>query len=258
MNGRINTVEERCVVPATSTEPRTRSWKAVSDDPNSTEAIRFRNETLTAAHGDPVPDRIAYIQNLCRGKRVLDVGVVDHTVRSGQSLHRSVASVASYCLGTDILPEAVKTLQARGLNVRLWDVTSEPLDEQFDVMICGEVIEHLGNPGGLFAAAARTLSPAGRMVLTTPNPFYMFRTRDNLRGRCFDSVDHVTMIFPSGVAEFAEREGLRLDRYRGVSVGPAVTLRAKLALTTLRLLFGRVLSPDVGCYTMIYECVKPA
>lgn len=235
-------------------------WTDVSDDPNSEAAIAFRNRTLAAARAEPVADRVTYLQELCRGKRVLDVGVVNHTLDSGQSLHRALASVAGYILGVDVLPEAVKALQEQGMNVRLADITRDEIGETFDVVTVGEVIEHLGHPAALFAAARRLLVPGGRMVLTTPNPFYMARARDNLKGTCHDSVDHVTMLFPSGIAEFAEREGLRLDRYRGMKVEAvsARTLKGKMVLKFQDLLYGRLLSPDVGCNTMIYEVVKDA
>ena len=243
----------------TPTAQTMKRWTDVTDDPNAEPAIRYRNETLVAARRDPVADRVAYLQEICRGKRVLDVGVVDHTLGSGQSLHRALASVASDILGVDVLEAAVEALRAKGFNVRVCDITRDPVDGEFDVMVCGEVIEHLDNPGGLFEAANRVLAAGGRLVLTTPNPFYMARARDNLRGDCRDSVDHVTLLFPSGIAEFAERHGLRLDRYRGVKVTDesAASLTGKLVLRFQNLLYGRLLSPDVGCNTMIYECVKP-
>lgn len=238
---------------------RMKRWTDVSDDPNSPAALQFRRQTLAAARRPPVPDRTAYLQDLCRGRRVLDVGVVDHTVDSGQPLHRAVASVAGYCLGVDILEGPVNRLREQGFNVRKCDITRDDVGEQFDVMVVGEVIEHLGNPAGLFAAGGRVLSPGGRMVLTTPNPFYMARARDNLRGRCFDSVDHVTYLFPSGIAELAEREGLRLDAYRGVKVSKdqAGSFGGRMMLRLHGMLSGGVLAPEAACETMIYECVKP-
>ena len=40
--------------------------------------------------------------------------------------------------------------------MRLCDISREKIDEKFDVMIIGEVIEHLTNPGSLFEASLRT------------------------------------------------------------------------------------------------------
>ncbi|MCX7825622.1 MAG: class I SAM-dependent methyltransferase [Verrucomicrobiae bacterium] len=240
--------------------PRTQRWSDVSDDPNSPQARAFRAATLKAAHRPPVADKVGYLQDLARGKRVLDIGVVDHTLDNQakpQWLHRAIASSASYCLGVDILAEPVKTLQAAGYNVRVCDVTKDPLGEQFDVMICGDVIEHLGNPAGLFEAARRHLVPGGRLVVSTPNPFCLFRIKETLAGRSYENVDHVSFLFPSGIAELAERAGLRLDSYRGVRPVAAPTPLARLFRLVKPLLLACGWPPECDSETIIYECVNP-
>lgn len=50
------------------------------------------------------------------------------------------------------------------------DFNNQPLaDEQYDVIICSEVIEHLENPRQLMRALAKRLTPGGALILTTPN-----------------------------------------------------------------------------------------
>ena len=131
-------------------------WTNISKDPNSIELIKRRKEALKAARQKPVANRIDYIKQLAAGKSVLDVGIVDHLIGHQHSLswlHGQLASVASKILGVDILPEAVEQLKTEGYNVRLYDVTKQPLDEKFDLIVVGEVIEHLNNPGSLFESA---------------------------------------------------------------------------------------------------------
>ena len=240
---------------------QTQRWLDVSDDPNSPQARAFRTATLKAAHRPPVADKVAYLRELALGKRVLDIGVVDHTLDSRakpQWLHRAIASAASYCLGVDILAEPVKTLQAAGYNVRVCDVTKDPIGEQFEVMICGDVIEHLGNPAGLFEAARHHLVPGGRLVVSTPNPFNLFRVKETLRGHSYENVDHVSFLFASGIAELAERAGLRLDSYRGVQPVAAPTLLARMFRSVKPLLLACSWPPECDSETMIYECVSPS
>lgn len=237
-------------------------WSDVSREPNSHEAKAFRLETLRRARRRPVIDRIAYLQSLTRGQRVLDVGVVAHTAESEtheEWLHRAIASVARYCLGVDILPEEVKKLQTAGYNVRCCDITREELGEEFQVITVGEVIEHLGCPEHLFAAAKRLLLPGGRLVMTTPNAYYWKQIRNHMglrKERC-ESVDHVTFLFPSGMAELAERSGLVLETYRGVYVHKPRRLGSRLAMPFKRLAGATVVAPEIFCETMIYEFVTP-
>jgi SAM-dependent methyltransferase len=233
-------------------------WHEISPDPNAPAVIAGREREVRASRAEPVADRGEYLCGLARGKHVLDVGVVDHFTDSGQHLHRQLTRAAAECLGVDVLHDGIEALRREGFNVRVCDITRETIDGAFDVIVAGELIEHLGYPEALFQLGRRNLVPGGRLVLTTPNPYYLGRIRDALLGRSRDNADHVTLWGPSGIAEMAARQGLRLDRYRGVSISNARTLFGKLLLF-LGPLLGRL--PGGGsealCSTLIFECVKP-
>lgn len=233
-------------------------WTGTSPDPNSETARDYRRRVLSAAWREPVENRIAYISGLVAGKRVLDVGVVDHAIGRREKerwLHGAVANRAASCLGVDVLPEAIAALQARGYNVLLRDVTAEPLDEVFDIIVCGEVIEHLGHPAGLFKAAGKMLASGGRLVLTTPNPYYIGHVRNSFHGVFDESVDHVTLLTPSGIAELAEREGMSLDAYRGAIGRRLQKWRGRMRYDWVKRRYGGP-ATDRFSRTMIYECVK--
>jgi SAM-dependent methyltransferase len=189
------------------------------------------------------------------------MGVVAHAVDKEQDekwLHRPIAASASYCLGVDILKDEVEQLKQQGYNVRHCNILDSATDlgERFDVMIVGEVIEHLGSPEKLFEAAQRVLVPGGKLVMTTPNPYYWKRMRDSLRvkiPRC-ESADHVTYLYPSGIAEFAERAGMSLDAFRGVYTYRSSKLLGRIGLWLKQLVGGRLLARETFCNTMIYEC----
>lgn len=233
-------------------------WTDLSADPNCKASRDLRRRTIAAAWRRPVESRMGYLTQIVAGKRVLDVGVVGHVVdlhEEGGWMHGAIVKSAASCLGVDILPSAIAELKARGFNVLLRDITAEPLDETFDVIVCGEVIEHLGAPAGLFKAAAKMLAPGGRLVLTTPNPYSDTNVRDAFRGIFDESVDHVTLFVPSGIAELAEREGLALDTYRGVSGGRLHKLKNRLRYAWIKRRYGGP-STDRFSRRMIYECVK--
>jgi SAM-dependent methyltransferase len=44
----------------------------------------------------------------------------------------------------------------------------------FDVVFCGDVIEHLPNPGLFLESCKSMLAPGGKIVITTPNCFNLF------------------------------------------------------------------------------------
>ena len=242
-------------------------WYDISPEPNSPEAKRFRMETLRSAWRQPVVDRNAYLESLARDRGVLDVGVVAHTsscADNAEWLHRTIAKAARSCLGVDILDEDVRKLQAAGFNVRRCDITQASEREAlrdagpFEVIIIGEVIEHLGNPAALLEGACDLLAPAGLLVLTTPNPYYWKRIRNftfsRYRATHGESVDHVALLFPSSVAELAQRAGLALESYRGVMVHKPNRLLGGLGLLLKRWAGATMVAPEFFCETIIYEC----
>jgi SAM-dependent methyltransferase len=143
----------------------------------------------------------------------------------------------------DILTEELEQLRLRGYDVRNADLTRGPLDETFDIIVMGEIIEHIEQPGRLLHNAAMMLDAGGVVVLTTPNPWYVNVIIKNLLGTApfTESADHVSWYDASTLYEMGQRCGLQLYRYTGVRNATASTLPGRVLfriapfLTTLRL-----------------------
>lgn len=88
---------------------------------------------------------------------------------------RTLRHAARSCIGLDILEADVGALVERGYDVRVHDLTSKPFDGHFNLVVAGEIIEHLGNPEDFLRNAAAALLPGGRLVVTTPNPYQVHR-----------------------------------------------------------------------------------
>ena len=232
-------------------------WIDVTRDPNSAAALDYRRRDLERAHAAPIRDREAYLCSAASGKRVLDIGVADHdrTARvKGFSLHRRIAESASSSLGVDILEEAIEALSTEGFDVAVADVCASDFSDRtgfgYDVVIAGEVIEHLGNPEMMMWNCRQVLAPHGRLFLTTPNPHCLRLVSAYLRGKVVESVDHLVYWFPSGIAELADRTGFRLIRYRGV-ISDSAGRGPRRAIS--RLAASTVLVPEAACWTIAYE-----
>lgn len=235
------------------------TWSDISKDPNCPQVLSHRTEQLARArYAKLIDNRIAYICQLAKGKHVLDIGVVEHFRASSAVdtwLHKHVSEAAASCLGMDILEDEVKSLNERGYKVVAHDITSAPLNEQFDLVVVGDVIEHLNNPSSLFKHAAQMLRPGGRLVVSTPNPWYANAILKNLfEGKPFtDSADHVAWFDAGTLCELANRFDLALSKYAGIKAESSGSSKSGLFMKLAPVLISLGFRPEVFAKTMIYE-----
>lgn len=191
-----------------------------TSDPNAPAHLAVRAEVLAATFRREPRDRLDVLAEICAGLRVLDVGCVAHDPARRSDprwLHRVLADAADECVGIDVDEEGVAELSMAGLDVVAGDIARarEALGVRppFDVVVAGEVIEHMGCVDGLFEGAAEVLRPGGRLVITTPNPYAPWRVRSGQRGVIWENLDHVAYLFPSGMVELAARHGYTLETW---------------------------------------------
>jgi 2-polyprenyl-3-methyl-5-hydroxy-6-metoxy-1,4-benzoquinol methylase len=121
---------------------------------------------------DSIKERYEAVRGLLRPGSVLDIGCASRYGRADW-LHGLLAAETDDVVGIDLNAKTVAELQGAGYDVRLADAQDFDLGRTFDVIFAGEVIEHLDNVHGFLSSARRHLAPGGRLVLTTPNAFYV-------------------------------------------------------------------------------------
>jgi 2-polyprenyl-3-methyl-5-hydroxy-6-metoxy-1,4-benzoquinol methylase len=100
------------------------------------------------------------------GKRVLDIGC------SSGYLARPLVAAGCTVVGVELDDAAAAAAREVCEQVVVGDVEVMELPFEpasFDVVLCGDLIEHLRDPGALLARVRPLLRPKGRLVLTTPN-----------------------------------------------------------------------------------------
>jgi 2-polyprenyl-3-methyl-5-hydroxy-6-metoxy-1,4-benzoquinol methylase len=126
--------------------------------------------------------------------------------------------VSEYCLGIDILEHDIQMLKNDGFNVRVHDLCKESLDEKFDLIIMGEILEHVNDPYSLLLNASRSLEKEGEIILSTPNPWYISYLKEVSRqGFAVDNVDHIAWFDPATIYSLVDRADLKLISYHGLS-----------------------------------------
>jgi 2-polyprenyl-3-methyl-5-hydroxy-6-metoxy-1,4-benzoquinol methylase len=105
---------------------------------------------------------------------VLDVGCIGHTadsVKNPNWLHGLLYGKVKHVIGIDILESEVKKLLTLGYNVIVCNAEDLRLEEKVDVIIAGELIEHLSNPGKFLENVKTVLKEGGKLIITTPNAY---------------------------------------------------------------------------------------
>lgn len=117
---------------------------------------------------EPRFKEILEIADKLRAGRLLDIGCGDGTF----TVLLKEALKAEEVVGIEIAPEAIVALKQKGIKACQLDIDENPFpfeDAYFDVVYCGEVIEHVFNPDHLLEEIHRVLKPEGICIISTPN-----------------------------------------------------------------------------------------
>lgn len=123
---------------------------------------------------DMLKDKFKIIKKYIIEKDVLDCGCVgseESGVHSSKFLHKRIAEHSRFVLGVDISSSGVQTLRELGFNVLEGNVEEVTIGRKFDVVIAGDIIEHLSNAGKFLENVKKHLNPDGVLIIHTPNPF---------------------------------------------------------------------------------------
>jgi SAM-dependent methyltransferase len=200
-------------------------------------------------------DRVELLLEFSAGKRVVHVGFVDERrmktkLGQGQWLHARLAEVASSIVGLDLSEEGVEWARKQGLEAHAVDAQSPEAVaglglELADVVVAGEIIEHLDAPGPFLRAMRELLKPDGLLVVTTPNAYRLLNFLAPASGSELIHPDHTAWHSPHTLRNLLERNGWDVEgmayyqnpapRMGGV-VGPVVR-----GLRTVFVAFGKLL-----------------
>jgi 2-polyprenyl-3-methyl-5-hydroxy-6-metoxy-1,4-benzoquinol methylase len=155
-----------------------------------------------------------FVMDRCRGKLVLDLGCVQHNPAFYQSkfwLHRAIREVTPYVMGMDLYAEGVAHLRSLGFDIVVGDAQNFDLERKFDVIVAGDLIEHLENFDGFLKCAKSHLSPGGSLLITTPNPWYWRNlVKAMVSTEVANNEEHTCWLCPRTLRQLVRRHGMDL------------------------------------------------
>lgn len=169
--------------------------------------MELRYEPLERLQVERPVDRIRFVASQCRGRTVLDLGAMDETAFSskrgrGTWLHEAIAASASRVIGIDNSPEVPErglptapNAQIRRGDVMALDSWLGANDFVPEIVVAGELIEHLPNPLQFLRSLAAIERLRGcTLILTTPNATAVHNVAVGLLSRESTHHDHLCIL----------------------------------------------------------------
>lgn len=188
------------------------------------------------------PLRLDWIDGIAplKGQRVLDVGC------GGGILADAMARKGAEVLGIDLAEKSLKVAQLHALEAGTSQITyrlvaaealAAEMPDQFDVVTCMEMLEHVPDPASAVQACARLAKPGGWVFFSTinrnPKSFLMAILGAeyvlNLVPR--GTHEYARLLRPSELARFCRDAGLDMQQSCGLQYNP-ISGRYRLSTDT--------------------------
>ena len=151
-----------------------------------------------------IVDRVDYLVDAVRGKRAVHVGFVDsgcweYHEQFDSWLHAHLDKAATSLVGLDLDEAGVEKAKANGFEAYAVDCSDDAAVaamglEPGQVVIAGEIIEHLDDSGSFLDGLHSVCAPDGRLVVTTPNASGLLNAgAAALAGYEVNHPDHLTL-----------------------------------------------------------------
>ncbi|MCK4846214.1 MAG: class I SAM-dependent methyltransferase [Deltaproteobacteria bacterium] len=163
-----------------------------------------------------IKDRQEVIEPYVTGKSVLDIGCADARLDGRKrykstGLHEFIKERASRLLGVDCDEEGVECMREDGYDVVTSNAEEMELNERFDCVMAGEIIEHLSNPAGFLESVKGHLNEDGVLIITTSNAFGILSTWRILKGNNIKvHGEHTCWYDPKTLTQLLERHGFEV------------------------------------------------
>ncbi|MFC0349270.1 bifunctional 2-polyprenyl-6-hydroxyphenol methylase/3-demethylubiquinol 3-O-methyltransferase UbiG [Undibacterium danionis] len=176
------------------------------------------------------PLRLEWINNVASlaGKKVIDIGC------GGGILAESMAKKKADVTGIDLSEKALKVADLHslesGVQVRYENIAAENMaerePEQYNVVTCMEMLEHVPNPASVIRACTKLVKPGGKVFFSTINRnpkaylFAIIGAEYLLQMLPKGTHDYEKFITPAELTQDIRNAGLIVDAMKGMSYNP--------------------------------------
>ena len=146
--------------------------------------------------------RVEHLIDISKGKKVVHFGFADAPFTKGridtkEILHLKLKTVCSELVGIDYDEAAVNdyvkaTNDTNAYSGNIYDLSAIDINlKDYEIILLGEIIEHLSNPGIALDEVCKHISDTARLVVSVPNGFGFWPFQGSLNNVELIHHDHV-------------------------------------------------------------------
>ena len=206
-----------------------------------------------------------FILARCANRNVLHLGFIGETdasldqkvdaIRDEQTLHSQLLKVSSAVTGIDRDERAIEMIRSKVGWDDLYVADVEHLERldlnrTFDVVLFGNLVEHLSCPGLALNGIHRFMNEKSEMIISTPNAFALLSNIRFTLGRFREGEEHVTGYSKFMLQTLLERHGYAMTELFTCYDRPPLGWKQKLEFADWRPVFqgnARAWRHVVGC-----------
>lgn len=156
--------------------------------------------------------RFVQLERFYRDRKILDIGCAVG-YQKDDWMFRNIKAVAKSIRGIDLDAESVSKIREMGFDIEVGNAQSFDVNDTFDLVHAGELIEHLDNPGGFLDSAKKHMATDGRLLITTPNALRISNFLYAATGGLRVNAEHTCWFCEYTLKTLLERKGFEVVEY---------------------------------------------
>ncbi|MBD3311958.1 methyltransferase domain-containing protein [archaeon] len=189
----------------------------------------YNYKTYHKVHGDKIKKMIRLVSS--SPKKILDIGCGDGW--TGKLLKDEYKAEVH---GVDIAEKALKSAKKKGLKTKKFDLAKSKWpykDDYFDLIIAGDIIEHVYDTENFVKECHRILKKGGELIISTPNinsyqnrflvligkmPLWIDYAPNLKSYKHYKTTGHVRVFNKKTLTRLLETYGFKVDKLTGAGL----------------------------------------
>lgn len=200
--------------------------------------MRKNKQKGTTTNVDKFISRRSYFREIAKNCNVLHLGCSSGTflkarINRGSLLHTDLHNSANILYGIDLDGESLGIMREELGYDNLYEgdvqkLENISLNENFDIVLAGDLLEHITCPGAMLEGIKPLLSSNGSFVISTVNAFGLHFQIKRWLGRYVEHFEHICFYSPETLVNLFERHSYEVKIIYGAYTEPPFSWSQKI------------------------------